>query len=280
MKHLSFPKESENYSDLWNKDFLDELYELYSKKHFIIEDPIQFVYQYSLKQDQELIAFLASSLAFGQRKAMIPFLSRFLSLLGTKPSLFLKSFGFFENLEEIENLLYRFIRGVDLIFFLDRISQVLVQYESIAELFREGFERNKSVKEAIIHFVQIFESIAPSKSIPKRIQKQFLARQRNIRYLLPSPQRGSACKRWNLFLRWMVRHDSVDLGLWDFIPCSSLYVPVDTHIKKISKDLGWTSRKSEDWIMCEEITQKLREMDPHDPVKYDLALFGYAFYSS
>ncbi len=253
-----------------DKGKLEALYNQYHDKAFVQSDPIQFVHQYkpSIK-DQEVAAFIVSTLAFGQRKAMIPFISQVLSHLGSEPYKAICGFVI-KDIPRLESLCYRFIKGLDLINLFYRLHIMLNTYDSLENLFMEGYKENESIKTPVTHFIESLYNV----SIPEEWAYKTAHRDRNFKFLLASPSRGSACKRFHLFLRWMVRKDSVDLGLWESIPKKALLIPVDTHVARVSKVLKLTERNSPDWKMAEEITSKLRKLDEEDPVKYDFALFG------
>jgi uncharacterized protein (TIGR02757 family) len=148
------------------------------------------------------------------------------------------------------------------------------EYGSLEDLFNAYFRDTSSLRSGIIGFSRFFHNA----DVPKDLCS--IDRERGYKFLLPSPLSGSACKRINLFLRWMVRKDDVDIGLWRSIAKTHLLIPVDTHVARVSKLLGLTNRKSPDWKMAEEITNKLSIFDSDDPVKYDFALFGYGLITS
>ncbi|HEO64662.1 MAG TPA: TIGR02757 family protein [Spirochaetes bacterium] len=253
-----------------DKSKLEDLYKRYHTKAFLQEDPIQFVHQYKFSiKDQEVVAFIVSTLAFGQRKVMNPFIGQVLSHLGSKPYKAVYDFVI-KDTSQLESLCYRFIKGIDLINLIYRLHMVLKTYDSLEALFVEGYKETESIKSAVTHFIETLSRI----SIPEEWAYKTIHRDRNFKFLLASPSRGSACKRFHLFLRWMVRKDNVDLGIWKKIPKKALLIPVDTHVARVSKALNLTKRKTPDWKMAEEITSNLRILDGKDPVKYDLALFG------
>lgn len=251
------------------KRTLDDLYLRYNTSDFIQTDPIQFVHRYKDERDQEIVGFIAALLSFGQREKLIAFIDKVLNHLGSKPYTSIKQWEI-KAINDLSHLTYRFIKGVDLIALFYKLHQIIKNYETLENLFLEGYLPEVSLKNAMSHFVSTFDNVLLSKEIDRMIE----GRERNCRFLLPSPKAGSACKRFNMFLRWMVRKDCVDIGLWN-LPASSLIIPLDTHVERISKKLNLTSRKQADWKMAEEISSRLKEFDPCDPIKYDFALFGY-----
>ena len=252
-----------------NKEKLDSLYERYNHPSFVENDPVRFIHRYSRKADQEVAGFVGAMLAFGQRTVMIPFIERILGHLGDKPYNALIA-GIDRKLNRMDSLVYRFIRGVDIRFMLYKIHRVLKEYGSLEGLFREGFSRTNNLKSSLIHFVSVLNNVTVPDSLADRVK----GRERQSQFLISSPSGQSACKRLNLFLRWMVRKDCVDMGLWHWMPRELLLIPVDTHVARLSRCLSLTMRKNPDWKMAEEITNRLKEWSPDDPVKYDLALFG------
>ena len=254
-----------------DKAKLDNLYNKYMNKSFIEKDPVQFIHLFSgSKKDQEVVGFIASALSFGKRDKIIISIKEVLSHLGLEP---FKSLFYFKikDISRLESFIYRFVKGIDIIQLFYRIHIVLNKYKSLENLFGEGFKKDNSIKTSVTHFVDVFNSINLSNSMFQTEED----RTRTSKFLIPSPIGGSACKRLNLYLRWMVRKDLVDIGIWDSIPQNALLIPVDTHVARVSKSLSLTERKSADWRMAEEITKRLKEFNPDDPVKYDFALFGY-----
>ncbi len=252
------------------KDKLDYLYFKFANEEFIKADPIQFVYKFEERSDKEIAGFVASILAQGKRENLIPKISQVLfQIMRGEPYNYIKNFDIEKergNIQSFRYFGYHLITGEDLGFIFLHLSSIIRKYGSIGELIYEVSKKNshsKSVREILIDFVSEFFSGVHSK-IPRKISA-----------LVPSPANGSACKRLNMFLRWMVRKDRVDVGLWhQIVPTSKLIIPLDFHVAKISRELNLTQRKQNDWITAEEITEKLKMFDSEDPVKYDIALFG------
>jgi len=238
---------------------LDMLCEKYENPDFIYDDPIQFPHLYVYKKDIEIAGFLASAFAYGKREAFIEKLNILFEAMGNSPEAFLKNFS--PETSKFKGFDYRFSKAEDLINLLKILSK-LYEKSSLEELFAYGYEQTKSIKGMLQVVVDYFYSNCDN------LSKGFC-------HLLPNPQKGSALKRFNMYLRWMVRSGSVDFGIWTFIKPSDLLIPLDTHVARISKELGFLKRNSNDFQAVCEITDELKKLDAEDPIKYDFALFGY-----
>lgn len=244
------------------KEQLDKLVKTYETKDFIAHDPIQFIHRFSQKQDIEISGLLASSLAYGNRKHIITIVNKIHELMDNEPYKFCQNYTIEKGEKIFEGINYRYTSSQDLVAFFHCLSQTLKNYESFEDLFKKYYkEDEENIKNALIGFSQEIKS--------------FYEPMRGLSFLLPSPTNNSACKRLNLFLKWMVRKPPVDFGLWKSVSPSKLIIPLDTHVARISKNLGICSRKSNDWTKAEMITSVLKECDPEDPAKYDFALFGF-----
>lgn len=251
--------------------YLDQLVEKYKIPDFFTNDPLRFPHRYSDPRDQEIMGFIASMMAQGKRTLIVANLEKLEKLLNNNPYEFILNFDYAAqapSFADFNHFAYKNIPGSDVVCIIYLLKQVLEKYGSLKKLFLEGLDpgSQKTVKEALIHFTETIFNFAPPPgmdTIPGRIKS-----------LLPNPGKGSACKRLNMFLRWMVRKDNVDLGLWPEVPTGMLIIPLDFHVSKLSRELGLTSRKQDDWRTAEEITDKLKEFDPEDPTKYDFAIFG------
>ncbi|MFN4245553.1 MAG: TIGR02757 family protein [Brevinematia bacterium] len=251
------------------KEYLDKLYEKYCVPEFIKSDPIQFVYVFDDNMNKEISGFLASVMSQGKRKNIISKTKELIfDVMGGDPLNYILKFDFqrIGKLEGFSYFSYRNITGLQLAYIINSLKYVLNKWGSLKNLFYEMYKKNSwymNIKFALIDVV--YEMFSWSNKIPSDVSS-----------LVPNPSRGSACKRLNMFLRWMVRKDKVDTGLWnDIIPTSKLVIPLDFHVSKISRELNLTKRSQDDWITAEEITEKLKVFDPNDPVKYDFAIFGY-----
>jgi uncharacterized protein (TIGR02757 family) len=226
-------------------------------------DPVHFVHRYERLEDREIVAMIASSLAFGNVKALCAKIEDALARLGPKvaaaadrPDVVFK---------KLSGWKHRVYRDRDLACLVIGARRVQRAHGSLGEALRSSLARHSSLRDALGDWV---EEIRRAGGFSESNDEGA----RGGAHILPDPRKGSAVKRILLLLRWMARPaDGVDLGLWD-IPTSRLLVPVDTHIHKLSQNLGLTSRKSADYRAAEEITASLARLDPNDPVKYDFSL--------
>jgi uncharacterized protein (TIGR02757 family) len=253
-----------------NKELLDSLYQKFATEKFIHSDPIQFVYKFDNPKDKEIAGFIASTLAQGKRVNIISKVNEILfSIMKGTPYDYLMTFDPNNPSQELKSFsyfAYRVINGEHLLYIFSALKNIIKKYENLKNAFYEYSRRNinsKNVREILTDFVDEF--FINFTRVPLEVSS-----------LVPNPRKGSACKRLNMFLRWMVRKDKVDTGLWnDIIPTSKLIIPLDFHVSKIAREMGLTERKQDDWTTAEEITENLKKFDPEDPVKYDLAIFGY-----
>ena len=249
------------------KEYMDDLVRIYEVPAFIDDDPVQFPHRYSDKKDIEIAAFIASIFAYGKREAFISKLNILFERMENKPYEFVVNFA--EKSTIIDDIDYRFSVGVDLKQIIIILKKLYHAGSSLEALFAHGWVESHDVGYMLQVVVDYFYA-----NVTLPVTKGFY-------HLLPNPSKKSACKRLNMFLRWMVRKSSVDLGVWDFMPKSELLIPLDVHVAKISRQLGLLSRKQNDYTAVIELTGQLKELDPSDPVKYDFAMFGYGVtYSS
>ena len=180
------------------------------------------------------------------------------------PYNFVLNFNYDKDHVIFHNFKYRYNTGRDLGLLIYSLNRAINEYKCLKNLFLEGYsDDDKNIREALTHFSGSLRAYLRGKENFK-----------GVYYLLSSPEQGSACKRMNMFLRWMARPAPVDLGIWSEISTEKLIIPLDTHVAKLSRKLHLTSRASDDWKTAEEITERLKEFDPNDPVKYDFAIFG------
>lgn len=247
------------------REFLNTKVDRYNSPEFIESDPIQIPHQFSLKQDIEISGFLAATIAWGQRPTIIKNANRLMAAMDYAPYDFIKNHRE-EDLKNLEGFVHRTFNFDDLLFFMSSLNHIYNSHESLEELFavKDG---EINLKGAIGRFREEFFSI-PHLS---RTQKH-----------LSDPLRNSACKRINMFLRWMVRNDNsgVDFGIWPSIPSSILSCPLDVHSGNVARHFGLLRRKQNDWKAVEELDESLRMLDPGDPVKYDFALFGMGVFEN
>jgi len=227
------------------------------KNHAKNRDPIGLVYPYKYKEDQEAVAFITSTLSYGRQTSFRPVISKILDLLGERPVTFLVESSAQEWQENLEYFKYRFNDKQDLLDLLLVLQRLYREGKTLESVFKIHFEGD--IKEAASKFItELWGSLE--------------TRSKGFQYLLPHPERGSACKRLNMFFRWMIRQDAIDLGTWAGLPQECLIIPLDTHIAKASLLLGLTNRKEASWKTAEDITDSLRQLDSKDPVKYDFSL--------
>ena len=242
------------------KKFLDDKAAKFNKVSFIKDDPISIPHQFKEKADIEISALFAAVLAWGQRKTIIAKSNELLERMDGKPYKFIMDYTD-EGLKKLEGFKHRTFNDTDLLYFVDFLHRHYSKHDSLESAFipEAGFE---SIENSLIHFQKYFFD---SENAPKRTRKH-----------VASPAKKSACKRLNMFLRWMVREDKngVDFGIWKQIPIKELICPIDLHVERAARMLGLITRKPVDWDTAIELTESLKELDKNDPVKYDFALFG------
>ncbi len=228
-------------------------------------DPLYFPHQYLQPADQEVVAFISASLAFGRVASIKKSISASLHPLNPTPASSLLSI---EDSAPIvsPDFVHRWISAIDMDAFMHVIACVMKEYGSLGGLFRAG---DTGSGDTFLGLVSFYAALR--KTYACRYQEPL---SRGLQFLFPSPERGGACKRAHLFLRWMIRQDSLDLGLWrtERLNPARLLLPMDTHVHRISGYLGLTSRPAADLVAVREVTSRLRELDPEDPVSYDWAL--------
>jgi uncharacterized protein (TIGR02757 family) len=249
------------------KTTLDKFYNEYDFKERIKHDPIEFPHKFSGPDDIEVAGFIASCFAYGKVDLFKPVIGKILRPGGKHPAGFFKNFILKEDKKYFKNIRYRFNKEADVLCLVHILNRALNEWGSLKNLFYHYYTPDhKDIGPALEGFTGYFMDIDTSPVYGKNI------RPNGLKQLFPSPENGSACKRVNLFLRWMVRTGDIDFGLWDKIPPSKLIIPLDTHIARISRCLGLTGRKASDWKTAKEITESLKKFDPDDPLKYDFAL--------
>lgn len=230
-------------------------------------DPVELPHRYSDPRDVEVAALLAAALAYGRVDLFKPRLTALLDALGPRPARVAEKSTPVELLERTDGFSYRMTDARDVACLLYGAGSILREHGSLGASFSGHYQATRSLRAALGGFVD--ELCAPDFTpiTGKR------APTRRLKHLLPHPDRGSACKRLNLFLRWMIRGpDGVDFGLWRDIPVSELVVPLDTHVHRIGRFIGLTRRKDLSWRTAEDVTARLRQLDADDPVRYDFAL--------
>jgi uncharacterized protein (TIGR02757 family) len=230
-------------------------------------DPIQIVRRYARVDDREIVAFVASALAFGRVASVMASVEAVCRVLGPSPAVFVRAFDPTRDGVPLEPLVHRWTRGRDFIALIWLLRQILESSGSIEAFFSEALDPTApDVHEALESFSRraMAFDLRPiyGRTRPKP----------GVAYFFSRPSTGGACKRLNLFLRWMVRTDAVDPGGWTRVPRRQLIIPLDTHTIRTGTCLRLTRRASPGWRMAADITTALRAIDPSDPVRYDFSL--------
>lgn len=233
---------------------LEGLYERLNRREYVHPDPLEFLYRYDELLDREIVGLIASSLAYGRVRQILKSVERVLERLGPAPADFVLGASEGDIAGALDGFKHRFTTGDDLGRMLAGARMAIEKHGTLGAMFADLVaEDDETVLPALTSFVaSLTGSIG---ACP-----------------LPAPERGSACKRLHLFLRWMVRRDDVDPGGWDRVPASTLIVPLDTHMHRLSVRMGLTDRKQANARTALEITEAFRVINPEDPVKYDFAL--------
>lgn len=244
------------------KTYLDDSVALYNQPNFIANDPISIPHQFTQLQDIEIMGFWVAMLAWGQRKTIINKSRELVHLMDNAP------YDFILNHEEKDrerflSFKHRTFQAIDTLYFLEFFQFFYKNNTSLETAFAQFLnQESETTEKALIGFQELFFSLP---NAPKRTRKH-----------IATPARNSTCKRLNMFLRWMVRQDGrgVDFGLWKTIQPHQLLIPLDVHVDRVARSLGLIQRKQTDWKTVLELTARLKQFDPADPVKYDFALFG------
>ncbi len=247
---------------------MDDLYRRYDHR-FVDPDPLEFVRRQTSAADREVVGLIASSLAYGNVGQIKRSIGRVLEVIGDGAAAAVDRLEPRAMARRLSKFKHRFNDGRDVACLLFFIRQMREQHGSIEEFFRAGHDaRAADVGPALISFTARTLALDHGGLYGRGA----LPAAAGVRFFFPSPASGSACKRLNLFLRWMVRHDEVDLGVWTRLSPARLIVPLDTHVIRVGRCLRLTRYTSPGWPMAHEITSSLRRLDPDDPVKYDFAL--------
>lgn len=239
------------------KKKLDELYVLYNRPSYVHPDPLEFLYDYKHIRDREIVGFIAAVLAYGRVAQILKSVSIVLKTMGASPLSYVKSASSKSLRKDYSGFTHRFATGENMTALLMGMKQVIKNHGSLYEGFLYGFKSN--------HYTVLPALTAFAKKLTQ-------IRGPSAGHLIPLPERGSACKRLNLFLRWMVRKDDVDPGGWEKIPTSKLIIPLDVHMHRAGIQLGFTTRKQADMRTALEVTDGFKKIAPKDPVRYDFAL--------
>jgi uncharacterized protein (TIGR02757 family) len=231
-------------------------------------DPVHIVRRFSRADDREVVGFCAAGLAFGRVASVLHSIESLLAVMGRHPAAFVRAFTPVLDHARIEPIVHRWIRGRDLVALLLILQRMLNEFGSIEDFFLHGDDPSTS---DIGGALQSFSSRALQTDVREAYGRR-MPKRAGVCYFFPRPSAGSACKRLNLFLRWMVRTDAIDLGVWKRVSPGRLIIPLDTHVIRLGKCLGLTRYASPGWKMAAEITASLRALDPEDPVRYDFSL--------
>ena len=226
----------------------------------ITPDPLELVLRYNNPRDQEVAGLIAAAFAYGRADIVVANVGRVIERMQPSPFAYLSAFERERALVDFAGFAHRFHKTPELVDLFSRIAAAISTYGSLGGLFRICYnESDEDIGPSLARFVEILCSGG-------------LQAAATLRYLLTSPKDGSACKRMNLFLRWMVRRTPPDLGIWDFVDPAKLVVPLDTHVHRIATFLGLNSRKSANWKTARAITDRLAKFDRGDPIRYDFAI--------
>ena len=243
------------------KVFLDEKVREYNTPEFISADPVSIPHLFSKKQDIEISGLFAAVLAWGQRKTIINKSRELMNMMDNAPYDFILHHSD-NDLKPLQDFKHRTFNGTDTLYFISFLKYFYQKHDSLELAFNPTGKDGWDAEKGLAQFHEKFFSLDYA---PSRTRKH-----------IATPVRKAACKRLNMYLRWMVRKDDkgVDFGLWDSISPADLICPCDLHVDRVARKLGMITRKQTDWLTAMELTHNLKELDPNDPVKYDFALFG------
>lgn len=244
------------------KQKLDFYYKTFDRST-LSPDPLEFPHRFKDYYDIEISAFISSLFAYGNIKQIISILEKIHSLMTNQPYEFIRNYNRKKGEEFFKNVTHRFYSTNDIVVLFEILRNIYDKNGSLKNLFMNCYRNNcENLKETISCFSNEMINMMHARTEITH----------GIKFMFPFPKKGSTCKRMNLFLRWMVRKDELDFGLWSEIPAHKLIIPVDTHVASISKKLKLTKQKNVTWKMAVEITENLKKFDPDDPVKYDFAI--------
>lgn len=242
------------------RELLEALHDKFNCEEFIEADPISVPHSFSLREDREIAGLLASTIAWGNRKAIVKSAHRMMRYMDNAPYDFVLNASE-EELQSLTTYVHRTFNGEDFKDFVLAMRHIITQWGGIGEFFEQRYEATQDLRVVLSEFRREFHAAEHNPHSEKHIS---------------SIDKGAACKRLCMYLRWMVREDDrgVDFGLWRKIPMSALYMPLDIHTGRMGRSLGLLTRKQSDWKAVEELTASLRAFDASDPVRYDYSLFG------
>jgi uncharacterized protein (TIGR02757 family) len=238
----------------WNKDYRINLKDIYNKEKedlykLATNDPVEFLHRFETQADKEIAGFLGSQFAYGQVGVFKKFLEAIFSTMGASPSQFIVRGDF----SSLEGFYYRFQKPDDIVYLFVILKRILDGFGGMGPM--------------LSHFYK-----GDTRDMIWRVRRELFGTDDRLTFFFPKPSRSNPMKRWNLYLRWMVRKDQFDVGLWSFIPKDRLIMPLDTHIFKIGRCLGWIKQKNPSWKAAWEITEALKVFSPEDPLQYDFFL--------
>jgi uncharacterized protein (TIGR02757 family) len=249
------------------KRILDKFYQDFDFTGTVSRDPIEFPHAYPRPEDSEIAGFIAAAFAYGNVNLFKPVVGTLLSCMGESPFGFIRSFSVKRHGRLFSGIRYRFNENDDIIAFFFLLHELIRKHGSIETAFKRHYHHDDvDIGNALTGLIETLIAADISPVYGSNIKPSGLLQ------LIPSPIKGSACKRMNLYLRWMIRDRDIDFGIWKGIPKNKLVIPLDTHIARIGRCLGLTTRASQDWKMAVEITESLKKFDSEDPLKYDFAL--------
>ena len=251
-----FRRRTDPVLQMLSRTLLEKLYRRYNRREYVNPDPLQFLYRYKDLHDMEIAELIASCLAYGRVQQICKNVSLLLGRI-KEPYNYVKNSTFRGIEEDLEGFKHRFTKPYDIAFLLTGVKKIIAETGSINSAVLNGINSDdENTIPGIVYFVDLHAKLMGDR----------------VYYLLPSPDDGSACKRLNLYMKWMVRKDDVDPGGWRGINTSMLVVPLDVHMHRICTKLGMTARKIADMKAALQITGKLKEIAPDDPTRYDFAL--------
>ena len=248
------------------KPALDQLYAGFNHADSA-SDPIQIVRRFERDDDREIVAFIAAALAFGRVSSVLRSIERVLAVMGPAPAAYLRRFDARRHGPAFAGIVHRWTREADIVAMLWLLRQMIDRAGSVEGFFLDGYDVGADDIAAALDSFSTRAMALDLKAAYGRVPKR-----PGVCYFFPRPSTGSGCKRLNLFLRWMVRRDALDLGVWKRVSPAKLIVPLDTHVIRVGRCLRLTTYTSPGWRMARDITASLRKLDPVDPVKYDFSV--------
>ena len=242
------------------RELLERLHDRYNNENFIEADPISVPHSFTRTVDREIAGFLAATIAWGNRRAIVQSAHRMMRYMDNAPEDFVRN-ATEADMEYLRTYVHRTFNGVDFQDFVRGLRHIIEEWGSVGNYFETRYEEHGDLRPVFSDFRRDFFAVEHDPHCEKH---------------LSSIDKGAACKRLCMYLRWFVRHDDrgVDFGLWRRIPMSALYMPLDIHTGRMGRNLGLLGRKQSDWKAVEELTASLRELHADDPVRYDYSLFG------